>query len=583
VTAPTVLIAVSPTELVREPLGEIALALLIAALGGSLFAWARQPTLPAYLLAGVVAGPAGLGLIGKTEAMSVLAQIGVLAMLFLVGVKLDLRILSRVGPAAIAGAVIQIVVIGSAGFGLAIALGSSALESAYVGSAAAISSTVIVVTLLGQQKELDSLHGKLSIAILIVQDIFAVVALFILPSLGGGKDASNSLAALGGSILRVTIFVVLAIAAYFVFRPLSAMASRSAETSYVFLIAWMLAVGLAGVALGMGKEAGAFTAGVMISTARHGQIAASRLAGVRDFMVPLFFLSLGSQVSFGGIGRVLSLALGLVVLVLVVKPVVLFIVLTRARFGARSAALSAISMGQASEFSLLLLAAGATAHQLGEDVQSAILFSSFVSFVVSSFLSSYAPRIFRRSESLLVRFERQGGEFELATEAESAGKFPSAPVVIFGAGRIGGRIIEELQRHGIDYLAFDFDPVVVKSLRKVDRRVYFGDAEDPDLMDYVDLDSVRIVVSTVRNQAMSNTLIGSLRSRGYAGKIVVTADDDDEQARHIDTGADLVLVPYLDAAEVATAAVCEVLELRPSPVLSEEDPGKTRSSDSDRS
>lgn len=564
------LVAISPSGFLRDPLGEVALALGIAALAGSLFAWARQTTLPAYLLAGAVAGPAGLGLIGKTEAMSVFAEIGVLVMLFLVGVKLDLRILSRVGATALAAAVAQVAVTGGLGLAVATMLGLGLVQSIYIAFAVAISSTVIVVTVLGSQKELDSLHGKLSVAVLIVQDIVAMVGLFLLPALGRTDRLAGPWGVLGQSLLRIAAFALVATVAYYVFEPLSVMAARSGETSYVFLAAWMLAIGLGGAALGMGKEAGAFAAGVMVSTTKHGHLAASRLAGVRDFFVPFFFLSLGSQVRLGELGRALPLTLALLGLVLVVKPVVIFGALVGARFGARTSTIAALSMGQTSEFTLLLFGAGAEAGQIDEHVRTAVVLASFSSFIVSIFLASYASRIFNRFEGLLERFARGGGEFDLASEAEAGGKLPRAEVLVFGAGRIGGALIEHLRSRGISYIALDFDPMVVKAMRKRDPRVFFGDAEDPDLMDYIDLDALRIVVSTVRNRAVSRLLIRSLRSKGYRGKIVVTADDEDESSEHGQDGADLVLVPYLDAAEMAAGAICEVLELRPPRLFSDD-------------
>ncbi len=573
--------ALSWSDLSGDPLVEVALALGLAAVGGALFAWARQSTLPAYLLVGAVAGPAGLGLIGRSETMRVLAEIGVLVMLFLVGVKLDLRTLARVGRGPVLVAVTQMAVVGGLGFALALGLGYRAVESTYIGSAAAISSTVIVVTLLGDRKELDSLHGKLAVAILIVQDIFAVCALFVLPTLDSGGEQADTVAALALALGRLGLFLLIAVFAFVIFDPLSRALSRSGETSFVFLVSWMLGLGIAGALLGLGEEAGAFAAGVMVSTASHGHIGASRLAPVRDFLVPLFFLTLGSQVSLEDFSAAAPLVIGLFALVVVVKPAVLFFSLARAGFRARASVLTALSMGQTSEFSLLLFAAGAEAGQLAGHLSSAIAITSFASFVVSIFMAANAPFVYQRSEALFKRFERKGGTFDVAAEAEASGKLPAASVLVFGVGRIGAVLLEELRRRGVSYLGLDFDPEVVKDLRSKDPRIFYGDAEDPDLFDFIELKELRVVVSTARSSVASESLVRALRQRGFGGIIVVAADDDEESRKLYELGADLVLVPYRDAAELATTAICEALALVPPSLLSvQADGSSTRDSGS---
>ncbi len=567
---PTAAFAALPwSDLSGDPLVEVALALGLAAVGGALFSWARQSTLPAYLLVGAVAGPAGLGLIGKSETMRVLAEIGVLVMLFLVGVRLDLRTLARIGTGPVLVAVTQVAVVGGLGFALALVLDYRAVESIYIGSAAAISSTVIVVTLLGDRKELDSLHGKLAVAILIVQDIFAVCALFVLPTLGGSEQG-GTLSALALALGRLGVFFLIVVSAFVIFDPLSRAFSKSGETSFVFLISWMLGLGIAGALLGLGEEAGAFTAGVMVSTASHGHIGASRLAPVRDFLVPLFFLTLGSQVSLEDFSAAAPLVLGLLALVVAVKPLLLFFLLTRARFGARASFLTALSMGQTSEFSLLLFAAGSETGQLTGHLSSAIAVTSFASFVVSIFMAANAPSVYLRGEGLLKRFERKGGTFDVAAEAEASGKLPVASVLVFGVGRIGAVLLQELRRRGVSYLGLDFDPEVVKDLRSKDPRIYYGDAEDPDLFDFIELKALRVVVSTARSSVASEALIRALREREFEGTIVVAADDEEGSRKLYELGADLVLVPYRDAAELATTAICEALSLVPPSVLSEQ-------------
>lgn len=548
------------SQVFSGPIGEIAVVLAMAFVAGAAFSRMRLPTLPAYLLAGVVAGPEVLGVLGRSQTTQALGSVGVLVMLFVVGIKLDLRVLKRVGMAATLCSLAQIVVVGGLGLLVARAFGYGLVAGLYIGSAVAISSTVVVVKLLGDRKELDSLHGRLALAYLLVQDLYVALALFILPALPTAGESQDTLPeAFAASLGKIGVFGIAAIAAFFLFERLAAMAAWSRETGLVFLVMWMLAGASAAGVLGLGKEAGAFVAGVVINTASQGRLDVNRLGGLRDFLVPFYFLNLGAEAKFSGMsGREFALVGSLVMLAFVVKPLVLFSVLLSARFRARTATLTASTSGQISEFSLLLVAAGAAAGQVEEAAASAVLVASLATFVMSAFAIIGAPSVFARVEGALSKLEREGTDTRSELGITEA-PLPPARVVVLGLGRIGGTLIEILRKEGMDYVGMDFDPVVVTRYRRRDARVFLGDAEDPDLAELLPLKDLKVVVATFRNSEAGTRLAHGLRRRGYQGKIVLAADEDEEAGRLLEAGADVVLVPYIDAAERAWAEVGEAL------------------------
>jgi Kef-type K+ transport system membrane component KefB len=547
----------------KGPLGEVAMVLALAFVVAAAFAWLRIPTIPAYLIVGFLAGPEVFGLFERSETVRLLGEIGVLVMLFVVGVRLDLRILQRVGAAAVAGALAQILIVGGIGALLAFLLGQAPVAAVYIGVVVALSSTVLVVKILGDKKELDSLHGRLALAYLLVQDLVAGVALFVLPTLTPERsEGEGAPLAFAGTLGRMGAFILLATLAYFVFDGLSQFAARSREISLIFMVTWMLAGASVAAVLGLGKEAGAFIAGVVITTASQGHLDANRLGILRDFMVPFYFVTLGSGVSLGGMQRSdFVLAAVCLLLALGAKPLVLFSVLTGARYRTRTAFLTAATSGQLSEFSILLLSAGIAAGQLSPTTGSAVLMAAWVAFVISVFVIESSPRVFHMLEPALRRFERTAGAIQKEAGVVEA-PIPPSEVIVFGVGRIGKVIVDSLRYSEISYVAFDFDPVLVARLRRRDPRIFLADAEDPDFLAEIPVDEARLVCATFRNLEGSRALVRALRQRGYKGRVVVSADDDTEAEVLKSSGADIVLVPYVDAAERALQEIERVLAVR---------------------
>lgn len=271
--------------------GEFALLLLISAAAGAAAMWLRQPVLIAYIVVGIVVGPAVLGMVKAHDQIDLLAQIGVTVLLFAVGLKLDLQHVRHIGPVALATGLGQLTFTSVIGFFLILALGKGMMEALYVAVALTFSSTIIIVKLLSDKREIDSLHGRIAVGFLIVQDLAVVVAMMAMSVLRGSADTDAGIAPL---LLSLAWRVALAGASLYLLmryvlpRVVSLMA-RSQELLLVFAIAWGTGLAALGEWAGFSKEAGAFLAGFSLASTAYRDAVNARLTGIRDFLLLFFF------------------------------------------------------------------------------------------------------------------------------------------------------------------------------------------------------------------------------------------------------------------------------------------------------
>ena len=278
----------------HPPFNELALLLAATATIGIVAVRFRQPLILVYIIVGIVAGPMVLGWISMRDPLELLAQIGVAVLLFTVGLKLDLHLVRRLGPVALATGLGQLLFTILFGYLLGIALGMDHLKALYVAIALTFSSTIIIIKLLSDKRELDSLHGRIAVGFLIVQDIAVVTAMMVMSTLNMA-GAGSVFETLGLITLKlVTASLLLAIIMRYVLPRLIDLIARSQELMLLFAIAWGIALATLGETLGFSKEVGAFLAGFSLASSPYRDAMSNRLNPVRDFLL-LFFSSTWEQ------------------------------------------------------------------------------------------------------------------------------------------------------------------------------------------------------------------------------------------------------------------------------------------------
>jgi Kef-type K+ transport system membrane component KefB len=534
---------------------EVALLLAIASIVGLVGTLLRQPLIVAFIATGILVGPGLLGLAAAREHVELLAELGIALLLFLVGLKLDLQLIRSLGPVALATGLGQVVFTSVLGFLIALGLGLDPITAAYVAVALTFSSTIIIVKLLSDKREIDSLHGRIALGFLIVQDIAVVVAMVALSAVGiGTGEAAGAwrLAQVFGSGIALCGGVALFIR--HLADPLLRLLARSPELLVTFAVAWAVLLAALGDALGFGKELGGLLGGVSLASSPFREAIAARLASVRDFLLLFFFLALGARLDLSVLGGQLAPSVVLSLFVLIGNPLIVMAIMGWMGYRARTGFLAGLTVAQISEFSLIFMAMGLSLGHVGEDALALVTLVGLVTITLSTYMIVHAQRLHAVVEPLLGPFERRVAHREQAHDDPHAGAAHDA--IILGLGRYGQAIARVLRGHGWSVLGVDFDPEVVSGQGARGQPMVYGDAADPELIAALPLQGVRWVIFALPAAAglplthadPRRAAIAALRERGYRGLIAVAhAGGADAQT----FAADLVLEPFPDAAERA--------------------------------
>ncbi|MEM9975633.1 MAG: cation:proton antiporter, partial [Pseudomonadota bacterium] len=307
---------------------EIAVLVLLGALLGLAGLVARQPLVVAFIAAGVLAGPDALGLVASEEFIQTLSQFSIAVLLFLVGLKLDLNLVKSLGRVAVATGLGQVGFTAFFGFLICLGLGIDWVPALYIAVALTFSSTIIIVKLLSDKREIEALHGKIALGFLIVQDIFVVVAMVALSAIGmgaaGGGAGGDFLRLIGGAAAML-VFVFLFIR--YLATPLLRLVARSPELLVIFSVGWAAGLAAAGDAIGFGKELGGLLAGVSLASTPYREAIGSRLASLRDFLLLFFFLALGAALDLSTLGAQVGPAVALSLFVLIGNPLIVMVIM----------------------------------------------------------------------------------------------------------------------------------------------------------------------------------------------------------------------------------------------------------------
>ncbi len=551
---------------------EFALLLLICALAGALFVRLRQPVLIAYIVVGIVVGPSLLGLVGAHEQIDLLAQVGVAVLLFVVGLKLDLHHIRHIGPVALATGLGQLAFTIAVGFLLVLLLGKGWLEALYVAVALTFSSTIIIVKLLSDKRELDSLHGRIAVGFLIVQDLAVVVAMMAMSAMRGAGGEDVALLPVLGSLawrLAAAAALLFVLMRWVLPAVVSAMA-RSQELLLVFAIAWGVALAALGEWAGFSKEAGAFLAGFSLASTPYREAMNARLVSIRDFLLLFFFIDLGAKLELSTLGAEVWPAVVLSLFVLIGNPLIVMAIMGWMGYRKRTGFLAGLTVAQISEFSIVFVAMGITLGHVGVQALGLTTLVGLVTITASTYMILYSQPLYERLAPWLGVFERRRPFRELAVE-QAAGDTDAAEVIVFGLGRYGGRLLQQLRRDGVRAVGVDFDPEVVHALQRQGLPVHFGDGEDPEFLQTLPLAQTRWIVTTFPQLESNRALLHALAEARFRGPLAAAVRDAAHGRALAAAGVPWILNPFDDAADHAARRLAQALRAPPpTPAPNEE-------------
>jgi len=549
-------------ELIRD----ITFCILFAWVLGLAAHFSRQPLILAYLVGGFVIGPFGMAWVKSEESIRIISELGLIFMLFMIGLEIDLKKIVRSGRVILLAATVQLVgacVLGIAFFvAIGLSLGNGGFDALYLTVACALSSTVIIVKVLYEKRELDTLPGRITLGILVLQDIFVILFLAVQPSLGNLQLGVVLL-----SIGRVAVLVATAmVLSRFVLPKLFVNIARRPELVLLGALAWCFLIGEVAEQLSLSREMGSLVAGVSLSTFPYALDVTAKVTTLRDFFITLFFVALGMTIPVPNVS-IIGLALVVALFTVVSRVATTFVPLYLMKQGLRASLIPAINLSQISEFSLVVIQVGVLARHVSTETANAASFAFVILAVLSTFLMTQNDPVTRWAIGPLKRLGLR--DLDQTAEAETGqegGHGAARRIVILGFFRAASALLAEIERRDPSLLnqisVVDFNPNVFRTLTVRGIHVVYGDISNIDTLLHAGVGHAEIIILSVPDSllkgANNEKLIRHVRAMNANAKIISTADMLGNVGDLYAAGADYVTVPRVTDArelyEVITAA-----------------------------
>ncbi len=463
----------------------------------------RMPSIVAFILAGLFLGPL-TGLLAMTDSLELISEVGIALLLFLVGLELSLARIRDVGPVAVVAGLGQVVFTAAIGYGFCWLIGFSVIESVFIATGLTFSSTVVVVKLLDQKKELNSLYGRIAVGIFLVQDMVVIVALTFLAGLGRGEELVLSTVlwdmawAFGGMLILLAL--VLVASRYFLAKPFR-WAARQSDMMFIWGVCWCFLVVGAAYWLQLSVEIGAFLAGISLAQLPISDDLRRRVHPLTNFFLAVFFVSLGIRMEFGEVGAHLGSAAALSLFVLLGNPFIFMIIISRMGYSEKTAFKTSVTVAQISEFSFIFAAMGVSAGLIGSPILAITALVGIITIGISSYMIIYSDGLYawcRRWH--LLRIFRAG---ERDKRAESPSRQRQGHVIVVGLNALGRDIVKRLHEAQVKTLAVDVDP---EKLAGLPGETMIGNVEYASVLEEAGLRKARLLVSALQIEDTNHLL-----------------------------------------------------------------------------
>lgn len=497
----------------------------------------RQPLMVAYVVAGIVCGPMFLNIVhGGKETFEAFAQFGVVLLLFILGLSLNLNYLKKIGKTAVVAGFGQVLFTFIFGFLILVGLDFSLMSSIYLAIAITFSSTIIIIKLLNDKKDTETIYGRNTIGLMIIQD---VIAIFIMLTIGLTKDptqlANSLLFLIIKGIFLVFLFII---ASKYILPRILKRISDSGEFIFIFTIAWCFLVASLVHLIGFSVEIGAIAAGLSLGSSPFQLQIISRIKPLRDFFIVIFFVILGSQMNLGNFNEIIIPGLILSLFILVGNPLILYLIFRFSKFTRRNSFLAGLTAAQVSEFGFVLLFVGQQSGQIKGSEISVFTVVALTTIFISSYLITYNNRIYDFFAPFFRLFKKD--KYEQKEEEKE-----NYAVWIFGCHRMGIKTCKALQEKNIKFAVVDVNPNTVEKLKKMNIPAYFGDISDVEFLDSLPLKKAEMLILTTPDPHDQKTLISFVKKANQDVLIISSLHHYKYGEDLYACGADFVIMPHL--------------------------------------
>jgi len=552
---------------------EFAVLLILAAIVGGLGMALRQPLIIGFIVVGILVGPSAMGIVQSGDEIALLAKLGIAILLFIVGLKLDLKLIRSLGSVAAIIGLVQISLTVALGAGLSMLLGFSIETAFLIGVSLAFSSTIIIIKILSDKREIDSIHGRIALGVLIVQDLAVVVSMIVLAAFSSaGADAGDAPPNLWGAFGQIAIYVTFLLIGLTLFMRFAALKvvsfiAKNTELLLCFAIAWAVMLAALCDVMGLSKELGGLLAGISLASTPFRESIISRLASLRDFLLLFFFISLGTQLDLTILGGVVVPALILSGFVLLFKPLIIITLCGLLGYRKRTSFLAGLSLAQISEFSLIFAAMAFSAGFLTQEVLGLITLVGVITIIVSTYLISLSQTLYHWLENGLDIFEKEEACKEQEEDTSKIKK--NYDIILFGLGRYGRAMAQEFIENGKKILAVDFNPEEVRRWRLKGYDAMYGDANDPEFFHALPLKKAHWVISALpqHNTGLTHEdprliIVQALKDAKFKGNVAVACHHQESVEYFGSLGVTQVFLPFQDAAKQAVKLVGDTKKAR---------------------
>ncbi len=513
---------------------EIAMVVIFAAILAFILKLVKQPLIPAYVIAGILIGPLVLGIIQNQELIKSLSGIGVVFLIFVAGLEINFKKIKEVGKISTIGGILQIAIMFVIAFFISICLGFLGKSPIYIGLIVAFSSTMVVIKLLADKRELNSLHGRLIIGILLIQDIAAIIALAVLTT-----DFSTTSIVM--ALAKAVVFAVIAFILSKISNPIFKNAAKSTELLLVVSIAFLFLFTLGAYFANLSLIIGAFFAGVALANSDYKIEIVGKVTPLRDFFAVIFFVALGMQlVAFSSNYFILFLIL--LGLVIILKPLVIMFLIKSLGYKKQTSFLTGNALAQTSEFSLIIIGLGVTlGHLTDMGLVSTLILVTIISMALTPYMIRYDKKFFHWFSFPLNIFNKiPSRKEELEYFSKGGGK-----IILFGCHRMGTLFLKEFEDKKQDIIVVDYNPEIIKALINKKIPCIYGDFINSEVLEKLNLKNAEIIISTIPDAENNLLLIKKVREINSKAPILVNAERISEALKLYKAGASYVILPQI--------------------------------------
>jgi len=499
----------------------------------------KQPLIIGYILSWIVLWPYLLNFLAHGEIFDTFSQIGISLLLFIVWIGLNAKTIKETGKASLITWLGQVLFTSAIGFLVIKLLWFTNIEALYIAIAITFSSTIIIMKLISDKGDMWAVYGKIAIGFLIVQDIVAAILLMMVSSLGTMEG--HILSTLSVSMLKgfVLITTAVLIGIYALPRFVRNVA-KSQEFLLLFSIAWCIVVAGLFHYFWFSMEIGALVAGVTLSFSPMRFEIAAKMRTLRDFFLVIFFIVLGSHMGFISNMQHVRTIIILSLFILIGNPLIVITLMGRMGYDSRSGFMAGLTVAQISEFSIILIALGISTWHIGNDILSIVVTIGLITIIGSTYMIMYSDKLYTIFKPFLKTFEKKVGRKELVQKTN-----PEGEIIVFWCHRMWSDLLKYVNNIKQDLLIIDYNPMTVKNLQEQNYNAMYGDLQDAEFLDELDMKNTKMIISTVPDFEANALLIKTIRQHKHIDPIIITTSHQITETLELyELGSTYVVTPY---------------------------------------